>query len=944
MLKGVLKPNWQHPDIEIRRRAVGQLPAAESAILEQVLREDQEPAIRRVAVRRCTNLELLAERAASDPDASVREQAGKRHGRLLSGRADDAPPLAVRLEAVRRLEHQALLERLAREGVEIELREQALEKVERMGVLRDVALNDAHIALRLRALECIDDEPTLVRIQQQSRKRDKRVHHRASEKLEALIAAREQPHRDREQCQHICAAVEELGGGNWQREHTLLGEFEREWMQIEQAHRAEFEQRFASARQGFLDALAIHQHTVDEHHTAAIALVEDLEALVETAGKERPEALETRLREVSSSWDRLPALAGASGQVLQVRFESAQEAVGARVVALRREAELGVLRKAGETLLARKGVIGEREVKALERRREALPPPGSEHDLSFDHRVNEILGTLRDRLRSQVKRKQTILDCVPNRLEELKAALAEKDAARAGALHDEIAKDLDALVTMGVSKRRLGKLPKMFEALAREVKVVRSWDRFGAGQARERLCEAMEALIGAADPPQETARRIREARAEWNDLNARDPDVNQALWRRFDRAAHKAHEPCEEYFAARAATRRANLEKRRALAERLEAFLAATDWSAVDWKATVRFHREALAEWRHASPVDRKAGKSLERRWQACLKTIQARLDTERQRCLRARERLIEQVSALHKSPDPRRAAEECKSLQRQWTTTVPASRGRENALWQRFRVACDGVFDERHKALNTERERSRANLESRLALCERAEALAESSAAQVDEAIQALHRLQAEWRQLGAVPSRDGTAAEKRFASAVRRFRERREALAADARRADLEVLEHKAALCQQAEALRQGNTPPEASAFEALEAHWQTLPAQVSPEHEQILRERFERALQGIQDDAAEAAARQERESLCLRMEILAEIDSPPEFRQARMAYQVERLATSMSGEKSAAGDDLESLRREWCLAGPAPRAAAEALQRRFRRARDTLIERPA
>ncbi len=939
MLKGVLKPKWQHPDVEVRRRAVEQLAATESAILEQVLREDPEPAIRRVAVRRCTNLELLAERAGADADAGVRDQAGKRRGQLLSGTADDAPPLALRLEVVSRCEDQALIEQLAREGVEVELREQALEKVERVAVLRDVALNDAHISLRLRALERIDDESTLKHIQRDSRKRDKQVNHRAGEKLDALITAREQPARNREQCLRICAALEELGGGNWQRDREQLGELERQWQPIEPAHRAEHEQRFAVARQRFLDALATHERTVDEHLAAATALVEALETLLGAAGEQRPEDLEARLDEASAAWDRLPAMAGEPGQTLQARFEAARAAIRTGISQTRRAAALGKLLGAGEKLLAREGVIGEREVKALERRREsALPPPGGEHDLPLDRRVNEVLGKLRDRLRGQVDQKQALLDTVPQRLAELKTALAEKDAARAVALHDAIATDLDALVTMGVSRRRLGKLPSSFEALAREVKVVRSWDRFGARQAREHLCEAMEALIGAEDPPPEIARRIREARAEWNELNARDPKVNQALWRRFDKAAHKAHAPCEEYFKSRAATRRANLDKRRALAERLEAFLAEADWSAIDWKATVRFHREALAEWRHASPVDRKAGKDLEQRWLAGLKAIESRLDDERQRCLREREQLIEQVSALQENPDARRAAEECKSLQRRWTTTVPASRGQENALWQRFRAACDGVFDQRRKAFDSERERSQANLESRVALCVRAEALAPTRVADVDEAKQELHRIQGEWRQLGAVPGRDGAAVEKRFAGAVRRFHERREALAAEAGRADLEVLEQKAALCHAAETLAR-DTPSAAKALEELHARWQQLPAQVSAEHEQTLGERFERARQGLRDDAVEAAARQARESLCLRTEILAEIDSPPAFRQARMAYQVERLATTMAGEKSAAADDPESLRREWCLTGPAPRADADALEERFRRARDAL-----
>jgi hypothetical protein len=74
---------------------------------------------------------------------------------------------------------------------------------------------------------------------------------------------------------------------------------------------------------------------------------------------------------------------------------------------------------------------------------------------------------------------------------------------------------------------------------------------------------------------------------------------------------------------------------------------------------------------------------------------------------------------------------------------------------------------------------------------------------------------------------------------------------------------------------------------------------------------------------------------------MEVLAGIDSPPEHAEARMAFQVERLASALGERKGSTADSLEALVRVWCLTGPVPAAYAEALEARFEAARSAAPE---
>jgi hypothetical protein len=72
-----------------------------------------------------------------------------------------------------------------------------------------------------------------------------------------------------------------------------------------------------------------------------------------------------------------------------------------------------------------------------------------------------------------------------------------------------------------------------------------------------------------------------------------------------------------------------------------------------------------------------------------------------------------------------------------------------------------------------------------------------------------------------------------------------------------------------------------------------------------------------------------------LCIRVEILADLPTPPEDQALRREYQMRRLVERMGQRSEAAQDDFESLVLEWVRAGGgvAP-PTYESLLGRFRR----------
>lgn len=107
--------------------------------------------------------------------------------------------------------------------------------------------------------------------------------------------------------------------------------------------------------------------------------------------------------------------------------------------------------------------------------------------------------------------------------------------------------------------------------------------------------------------------------------------------------------------------------------------------------------------------------------------------------------------------------------LQAAWKELGFASRKVNNALFARFRNACDKFFSAKADYFKRVKEESRDNLAKKEALCEKAEALA----ADFDKkgALDEMQALQKEWREVGVVRRKQGDEVWKRFCDALDEF-----------------------------------------------------------------------------------------------------------------------------------------------------------------------------
>ena len=489
-------------------------------------------------------------------------------------------------------------------------------------------------------------------------------------------------------------------------------------------------------------------------------------------------------------------------------------------------------------------------------------------------------------------------------LRDVRAALADLPVLPSKREHDEMTE-------------RLKNVQTALAAKVQELRELTDWQRWANLGVQEQLCGKMEALVSLEDPL-EIARQVHALQEQWRAASDVPRPQGDVLWRRFKAAHDVVWARCAAHFAAEAETRAQNLARKVALCEKAEALVNSTSWIQ-----TAEEIKGLQLEWKSIGVVTRGQEKAIWERFRtACDRFFtrrQADLAEHKKRWaenMAKKEALCAQVEALAGSTDWDATASEIRRLQNEWKTVGPVKKSRSEAIWQRFRGACDRFFArhaQRHEIARGER------VAAREAICAELEAL------------------------VPAPPINEP---------------------------ADQEVVSGFSRTSEEGQGSSLSRTPQEILlAVRSLRARWQQEIAArgVDRERAVVLDQRFAAAFARLLAAAPEAFAgsdldpdanRKRMEALVRRMEELA--GSPavagstaadaalsPATRLAEMLK--EALAANTIGGKvdeesrtRAAAEEVRQAQASWARIGPVPDDVRRALTDRFARACRRIVER--
>ena len=177
-------------------------------------------------------------------------------------------------------------------------------------------------------------------------------------------------------------------------------------------------------------------------------------------------------------------------------------------------------------------------------------------------------------------------------------------------------------------------------------------------------------------------------------------------------------------------------------------------------------------------------------------------------------------------------------ALQAKWKTIGYAPQKMNVKIFERFRQACDNFFTRKAEYFKQYKENMAENLEKKIALCEQAEALKEST--DWKETADKLTKLQKEWKTIGAVPHKQSDVVWKRFIAACDYFFEQKGKATSSQRSVEVENLAKKKDIIARLTAL---NTDEVADGAErevrALMQEWNNVGHVPFKEKDKIYRE---------------------------------------------------------------------------------------------------------
>jgi len=932
------QPRWKHADPGVRSAAVYELGPEEADALLALAREDADSRVRRAAVGRLSEVDVLGEIARTDPDEDVRSEAI----RGLAGLAAETKEPDRASEVVRQL--------------------LMLGRVKEVVV---VARENTNPLVRGAVVDLIDDSKSLGSVSRHAQDGSTRLRAlaRLTDPEEILNVALKGEHTD-----SAVSALERI------QDPAALSA-------IAQRGRNKVAARRARTKLRVTEEAAQPSHDAPVRMTAAdksrgTELLHQAEALVATSD---PDEASASLAAVRLAWAEFQADVEVDEPIAR-QFEAASDAVREAIDERRREAaaererQMALEREQADRLaivleieeLSGPGAAD--RIAELRVRWDGLPPMPSEYAASLTRRFQDASRAFEDRERRRLLAEAAVgrLETIATELEQLVAS--EQPVEDVVARWRGLRRDADVLREHAsanlVAAERLERAVAALEQKEVEYQQARSRQEQENLRRMQQFCRQVEALA-TAEPLTLKAgdRAMREIRATLEDRaplpSKRDRQEIQA---RLEEARAKLAPRIQELRDADEWQRWANLQVQEEICREME-----TLKGEANLEVAGRRMRELQARWKQVALAPRAQGEAMWRRFKIAQDEVYARTSAffaaqneERAGNLVRKQALCERVEALAGSTDWVKTASEIQTLQAEWKTIGPVARGHEKAVWERFRRACDQFFTRRQEDLKHRKEEWSANLARKEALCVAAEEVADST--DWDQSAATLKQLQAEWKKIGPVRKSKSEAIWQRFRAACDRFFDR-------FKHRDQVELQEKAAVretvIRELEALLPQESDQPVPAPENLydtvhqaRTKWQQAP-ELPRAVQQDLAARYHQAVARIVaawpgafagTDLDPEATRKRMEKLLAKVEDLVSTHasrpanlSPTEL----LAQQLrERLAanTMSGGSRAAEAEDarwraieqeVRSAQAQWMRLGPVPPQVAGPLNERFQRA---------
>lgn len=351
-------------------------------------------------------------------------------------------------------------------------------------------------------------------------------------------------------------------------------------------------------------------------------------------------------------------------------------------------------------------------------------------------------------------------------------------------------------------------------------------------QKKQEILEKMKALTDNTEDTGKIYNEFKELQQQWNDIKQVPAGKVNELWKSYQLYTEKFYDMVKLNNEFREYDFKKNLELKLHLCEAAEKLVDEPD-------VVSAFHQlqKLHQEFRGIGPVAKDLRENIWTRFKAASTIINRRhqqhfedLKEKEQNNLDQKMVICEIAEGMEYDTfktfaDWENKTQEILALQAKWKTIGYAPQKMNVKIFERFRAACDEFFKRKAAYFKSVKENMALNLEKKKALCEKAEALKDST--DWKETADILTKLQKEWKTIGPVAKKHSDAVWKRFIGACDYFFEQKGKATSSQRSVEVENLNRKEEIISRLAVLDEtGDVSDEASEqVRALVKEWNSI-----------------------------------------------------------------------------------------------------------------------
>lgn len=310
-------------------------------------------------------------------------------------------------------------------------------------------------------------------------------------------------------------------------------------------------------------------------------------------------------------------------------------------------------------------------------------------------------------------------------------------------------------------------------------------------EQKAKIVEEIKTLAADTDNVNRTFTQFKDLQQAFKNIGEVPPTLSTELWKQYQDAVEAYYDQLKINKELRDYDFKKNLDMKQLLCDEAEK-LAEEDDVVVAFKRLQDLHDK----WREVGPVAKDireeiwgrfkdASAVINKKYQAFFEERKAREqeneDAKTAICERIEALDFEALKGYSEWDEMTKVILEA---QEDWKKLGYASKKMNNALFARFRETCDKFFEKKANYFKTMKDELASNLEKKIALCEKAEALKDST--DWKKTTDAFVALQKEWKTIGAVAKKHSDVVWKRFLAACDYFFEEKKKKTSGVRQAE--------------------------------------------------------------------------------------------------------------------------------------------------------------